>query len=127
DLGHRIDIHTGDELEGLAQQFNRMAGDLQKSYAELEQRVADRTAELSESLDRQTATAEVLGIISSSPGRLEPVFGAMLANAVRICGGNFGMLALVDGDGFRGAAAFGVGADFFPLSRLHHPPSGTGL
>jgi signal transduction histidine kinase len=37
------------------------------------------------------------------------------------------MLALVDGDGFRGAAAYGVGSDFFPLSRLHHPPPGTGL
>src|SRR5262249_49939090 len=41
DLDRRIDIRTGDELEGLAQQFNRMAGDLQKSYAELEQRVRD--------------------------------------------------------------------------------------
>ncbi len=46
----RIEIHTGDELEALAEQFNRMGADLQKSYAELEQRVADRTAELSESL-----------------------------------------------------------------------------
>ena len=127
ELGRRIDIHTGDELEGLARQFNRMAADLQKSYAELEQRVRDRTAELSEALERQTATAEVLGIISSSPGHLEPVFEAVLANAVRICGGRFGLLALREGDGFRGAAAYGVGADVFPLSRLQHPPPGTGL
>jgi len=127
DLGRRIELHTGDELEGLAQQFNRMASDLQKSYAELEQRVADRTAELSEALDQQTATAEVLGIISSSPGQLQPVFEAVLANAVRICGGRFGLLALRERDGFRGAAVHGVGADVFPLSRLHHPPPGTGL
>ena len=43
----RIELHTGDELEALAEQFNRMGADLQKSYAELEQRVRDRTAELS--------------------------------------------------------------------------------
>ena len=126
-LERRIDIHTGDELEALAQQFNRMAGDLQTSYAELEHKVEERTAELSEALEQQTATAEVLSIISSSPGRLEPVFEAMLANAIRICGGTFGLLALHDGDGFRGAAAFGVGSDVFPLTRLHHPPPGTGL
>jgi len=64
-IGRRIEIHTGDELEALAEQFNRMGAELQKSYAELEQRVVDRTAELSESLDQQTATAEVLG--SSTP------------------------------------------------------------
>ncbi len=128
ELDRRIDIRTGDELEGLAGDFNSMAGNLQKSYAGLERKVEDRTAELKESLDQQTATAEVLGIISSSPGRLEPVFDAMLANAVRICGGAFGILALRDGDGFRGVAVHGVGAQFREgLSRLHHPPPDTGL
>src|SRR5262249_50375262 len=53
--------------------------------ARLLNELRERTTELSESLDQQTATAEVLGVISSSPGELEPVFQAMLANAVRIC------------------------------------------
>jgi hypothetical protein len=81
-----------------------------------------------EALDRQTATAEVLGIISSSPSRLEPVFEAILASAVRVCGGKFGMLALTEDAGFRGVAALGVGSEFpATLSRLRDPPPGTGL
>ena len=61
-------------------------------------------SELRESLQQQTATADVLKVISSSPGQLEPVFNAMLENAVRICGAKFGMLYLSDGDGFRTVA-----------------------
>ncbi|HEY6753196.1 MAG TPA: GAF domain-containing protein, partial [Pseudolabrys sp.] len=60
-----------------------------------------RTRELSESLEQQTATSEVLKVISSSPGELEPVFNAMLANATRICEATFGNLFLREGPIFR--------------------------
>src|SRR5262249_30237952 len=63
-----------------------------------------RTDDLTESLEQQTATSEVLRVISSSPGELEPVFQSMLENAVRICEAVFGTMLLREGDGFRRVA-----------------------
>ena len=77
-----------------------------------------RTRELSESLEQQTATSEVLSVISSSPGDLEPVFETLLANAVRICGAKFGMLFLPEGDdGYRIVALHGAPPAFAELRR----------
>jgi GAF domain-containing protein len=64
-----------------------------------------RTRELSESLEQQTATLEVLSVISGSTGKLEPVFDVMLGNATRICEARFGTLYLRDGDSFCAVAA----------------------
>src|SRR5262245_43939667 len=72
--------------------------------ARLLNELRQRTDDLSESLEQQTATSEVLQVISRSPGQLEPVFKAMLENAVRICEAKFGTMFLREGDAFRTVA-----------------------
>jgi signal transduction histidine kinase len=121
DFAQRISIKTGDELEGLADQFNDMGARLQESYADLENKVELRTAELSETLQQQTATSEVLQVISSSPGELEPVFQTMLVSAMRLCEATHGVVWLREGDGFRSAALHGP----FPEIYIEQWRSGT--
>src|SRR5262245_49591758 len=76
-----------------------------KAYAcELEQKLEARTRELAEALEQQTATSEVLRVISNSPGELHSVFQPMLANAIKLCEANYGAMWLRQGDTFRNAA-----------------------
>ena len=85
DLNPEIVVDTGDELEGLAQQFNRMSAQLRESYGELERKVEQRTAELTASLEYQTATAEILRVISRSPTELQPVLSAVAERSAVLC------------------------------------------
>ena len=82
----------------------RPAGRARQRGVQTTEAITSLKRALAESLERQAATAEILKVISSSRGQLEPVFEAMLENAVRICGAKFGNLWLREGDGFRAAA-----------------------
>ena len=89
-----------------------------------------RTDDLSESLEQQTATSEVLKVISSSPAQLEPVFQAILANAVRICEAKFGMMLLYENSEFQPAALLNASkelAEFFWRRGPFKAPPGTPL
>jgi two-component system NtrC family sensor kinase len=88
-----------------------------------------RTTDLTESLEQQTGTSEVLRVISSSPGELGPVFDAMLTNATRICEASFGTLWLTEGDGLRAVALHNAPPGFADARRaaLVRPNSKTAV
>src|SRR5262249_46436715 len=95
---------------------------------ELRQRTDDlsqRTTDLTEALEQQTATSEVLGVISSSPGELEPVFATMLEKAVRICDANFGNIYRWDGETGHLVATYNAPPAFAEHRRRfpHHRPN----
>ncbi|MGE5217037.1 MAG: ATP-binding protein, partial [Chloroflexota bacterium] len=120
DLGYRLNLKTGDEIEVLADEFNKMTGQLQESYANLEQKVEDRTRELSESLEQQTATSEILQVIAGSPTNVQPVLDVVAENAARLCDAYDALICRVEGDGFKVVAHYGsvpVPQFQFPLTR----------
>src|SRR5215813_9783410 len=104
DLGHRIDVRTRDELQDLGEQFNRMADHLQESYATLEQKVEDRTRELSEvtrELTRSVEELRALGEVSqavSSTLELGTVLETIVSRAVQLSGSDQGIVYEFDED-----------------------------
>jgi two-component system, NtrC family, sensor kinase len=122
------------------QPFNKRHADLATTFANqaviaienvrLFEEVQARTRDLTETLEQQTATSEVLEVISASPGELEPVFQKMLENATRVCGAKFGTMALVEGDVIRRVASFNVPFAHTDAPETQafrpHPESGLG-
>ena len=102
---------------------------MEKKLAARTRELAEARTHLAQAVERETATSEVLRVISSSPGELEPVFRAMLANAMRICDAKFGLMFEFANGSFRALSCLGVTeayADFHRIPRIWGPDTGLG-
>ena len=128
DLGYQLNLKTGDEIEVLADQFNKMTSQLQESYVNLEHKVEDRTRELTESLEQQTATSEILGVIASSPTDIQPVLDVVAERAARLCDADDAIIFRVVGDHHQRVAKYGsIPAPDFPVPITRGFPGGRAI
>jgi signal transduction histidine kinase len=119
DLAHRVEVRTGDELEALGDELNRSAAELEAARATLEGKVEERTRELAaangelrQALDQQTATSDVLKLISRSTFDLATVLQALIENATQLCDATRGHIFRFEGELLRFAAAYGATPEF---------------
>ena len=106
------------------------AADLEKKLDRQTSELTEARKHLAEALEQQTATSEVLRVISSSSGELAPVFESLLASAKRLCSAEFGIILLREGDAFRTVALHGATAEYTEArwrAPLIRPAPDTGL
>jgi signal transduction histidine kinase/HAMP domain-containing protein len=108
DFSKRVEVHNRDEFGALAVNLNNMNDELGRLYEQIE----TRNRELTAALDQQTATGEVLQVISSSPTASQPVFETIVSNAARLCEANFAVVLLYDGERFSVAAHTDISREF---------------
>ncbi|MBV8746210.1 MAG: HAMP domain-containing protein, partial [Xanthobacteraceae bacterium] len=123
DLGQRIAIRTGDELEGLADQFNDMAGKLQESYADLEKKVEERTEQLAQSVAELRALGEISQAVNSTLD-LETVLNTIVSKATQLAGTEAGAIYVYDqiSKEFRLRATYGMSDELLAAMQDQHAP-----
>jgi signal transduction histidine kinase len=128
DLSQRISIKTGDELEGLADQFNDMANRLQDSYSGLESKVKLRTRELAQSVEELRALGEVSQAVNSTLD-VETVLDTIVAKAVQLSGADAGTIYVFDEESreFQLRATYGMSEQLIASLKLHHTGLSEGL
>ena len=109
----RVEVPNRDELGALATDLNRMSDELGRLYGQIEA----RNQELTESLEQQTATSDILRVISQSQSDVQPVFETIAANAQKLCGATGGWVRTFDGELIRIGASHGFGPE--ALEALH--------
>jgi signal transduction histidine kinase len=125
ELGQRITIRSGDEIETLADRFNHMAAKIQESYETLEAKVEARTREVSEALQQQTATADVLKVISRSTFDLQTVLDTLVESAATHCHADKACIFLREGELYHWVSNFGFSPELVAYAESHPFAPGT--